>query len=119
MRLAARRTDATAVVEARLRELLDRGTYDAAATAVIRDYGPELLGYLTAIMRNDDWARDVFAQFCENMWRGLPAFRRECSVRTVLRARVEWATPDRDYIGDGSGGSRPARWGSSRSRSRR
>jgi RNA polymerase sigma-70 factor (ECF subfamily) len=49
---------------------------------VIRDYGPELLGYLTAIMRNDDWARDVFAQFCENMWRGLPAFRRECSVRT-------------------------------------
>src|SRR6185503_1792953 len=69
-------------VEARLQELLDASAFEAAATLVIRTYGPELLGYLTAIMRNDDSGREVFAQFCENMWRALPAFRRECSVRT-------------------------------------
>jgi RNA polymerase sigma-70 factor, ECF subfamily len=72
----------TAVVEAKLDKLLDAGAYDDAATTVIREYGPELLGYLSAIMRNEDWGRDVFAQFCENMWRGLRAFRRESSVRT-------------------------------------
>jgi RNA polymerase sigma-70 factor (ECF subfamily) len=69
-------------LEAELAELLDRGDLARAATILVRGYGPELLGYLIAILRNLDWARDVFAQFCEDAWRGLPTFRRECSVRT-------------------------------------
>jgi RNA polymerase sigma-70 factor (ECF subfamily) len=72
----------TAELEAELATLLDAGELARAATALIRGYGPELLGYLIALLRNQDWARDVFAQFCEDAWRGLPAFRRECSVRT-------------------------------------
>lgn len=72
----------TTNLEAELAALLDRNELARAATTMIRGYGSELLGYLVAILRNPDWARDVFSQFCEDAWRGLPAFRRECSVRT-------------------------------------
>ena len=81
-RRAESRSRPTAELEAELATLLDAGELARAATVVIRGYGPELLGYLLVIMRNPDWARDVFAQFGEDLWRGLPAFRRDCSVRT-------------------------------------
>src|SRR5262245_23365207 len=77
-----RRTEVRRDLEVELRELLERRDFSRAATLLIRGYGPELLGYLIAIMRNPDWAREVFAQFCEDAWRGLETFRRECSVRT-------------------------------------
>jgi RNA polymerase sigma-70 factor (ECF subfamily) len=69
-------------LEAELGLLLERGELASAATLLIRGYGPELLGYMTTILRDRDWARDVFSQFCENVWRGLPGFRRDSSVRT-------------------------------------
>jgi RNA polymerase sigma-70 factor, ECF subfamily len=69
-------------LEAELSDLLDRGELASAATKLIRGYGSELLGYLTAILRDPDYARDVFSQLCEDVWRGLPGFRGESSVRT-------------------------------------
>jgi RNA polymerase sigma-70 factor (ECF subfamily) len=67
--------------EAQVLSLLDGGDVKGAATEAIRGYGPQILGYLTAVLKDDDDARDVFSQFAEDLWRGLPGFRRECSLR--------------------------------------
>jgi RNA polymerase sigma-70 factor, ECF subfamily len=69
--------------------LLDAGDHRAAAEAIVRDYGPQILGYLTSVLRNDADAADVFSQFTEDLWRGLPGFRRECPVR-VWAYRLAW-----------------------------
>src|SRR5688500_10731247 len=61
---------------------LARGDLAAAAELVIRGYGPEILGYLHALLHDPDVAGDVFSQLAEDLWRGLPAFRRESTIRT-------------------------------------
>ena len=58
------------------------GRHREVATAAIRAYGPEILGFLAAMLRDEDAARDVFSQFCEDLWTGLPRFRGDCSLRT-------------------------------------
>jgi RNA polymerase sigma-70 factor (ECF subfamily) len=63
-------------------ERLDRGDADAAATLAIEQLGPQVLGYLTAVLRSEDEAREVFSQFAEDLWKGLTGFRRESSLRT-------------------------------------
>ena len=65
---------------------LDRGDREAAATAVVRGYGPAILGYLRVLLRDDASAAEAFAVFSEDLWRGLPGFRREASVRTWVYA---------------------------------
>jgi RNA polymerase sigma-70 factor (ECF subfamily) len=69
--------------------LIDAGDLAAGAEAVVRDYGPQILGYLTSILRNDADAAEVFSQFTEDLWRGLPGFRGECPVR-VWAYRLAW-----------------------------
>ena len=76
-------------VEARCLEALDRGDQAGAATLVIRAFGPQLLGYLCSILRNEADAGEVFSMFSEDLWRGLPGFRRECPVR-VWCYRLAW-----------------------------
>lgn len=75
--------------EVRIAALLDGGDVRGAATEIIRAFGPQILGYLGATLRDDDAAQDAFAQFTEDMWNGLPAFRRECPVR-VWAWRLAW-----------------------------
>jgi RNA polymerase sigma-70 factor (ECF subfamily) len=70
-----------ATPEKTLAALLDGGDMPGAVTAFMKAYGPQILGYLTAVLHDDDDARDVFSQFCEDLVRGLPRFRRECSFR--------------------------------------
>jgi RNA polymerase sigma-70 factor (ECF subfamily) len=69
-------------LEERIAAGLDAGDLQAAATEAVRGYGPEILGYLVAVMRDDEAAYEVFSQFSEDLWRGLSAFRRESSFRT-------------------------------------
>jgi len=69
-------------VEASVVAHLERGDTNAAATSAIRGYGPEILGYMTAVLRSEELAGDAFAVFSERLWKGLAAFRRESSVRT-------------------------------------
>ena len=76
-------------VEARCLEALDRGDHAGAATAVVREYGPQLLGYLCSVLRSEADAGEVFSMFSEDLWRGLPGFRRECPVR-VWCYRLAW-----------------------------
>ena len=86
---AVSRGSASMSVEDRLAELLDRGDHAGAAEVILREYGPQLLGYLTSVLRNDADAGDVFSQFTEDLWRGLPGMRRECPVR-VWAYRLAW-----------------------------
>ncbi|MGC3996609.1 MAG: sigma-70 family RNA polymerase sigma factor [Anaeromyxobacter sp.] len=69
--------------------LLAAGDHRAAAEAIVRDHGPQILGYLASILRNDADAADVFSQFTEDLWKGLPGFRGECPVR-VWAYRLAW-----------------------------
>jgi RNA polymerase sigma-70 factor (ECF subfamily) len=81
-------------LEPRLLALLDAGDLSGAATEALRGYGPQVLGYLTAVLRDEDDAHDVFSQFAEDLWRGLPGFRRESSIRTWA-FRLAWHAASR------------------------
>jgi len=76
-------------VEARCLVALDQGDHAGAATLVVREYGPQLLGYLCSVLRNEADAAEVFSMFSEDLWRGLPGFRRECPLR-VWCYRLAW-----------------------------
>jgi len=70
-------------VDALVAALLTERDYRSAAEAVMREYGPPIRGLLLTIFRrNPDAAEDAFSLFAENLWRHLPAFRGESSVRT-------------------------------------
>ncbi len=95
--LAPRRvgyTGAVSDLEPRILALLDSGDLSGAATEALRGYGPQVLGYLTAVLRNEDDAHDVFSQFAEDLWRGLAGFRRESAVRTWA-FRLAWHAASR------------------------
>jgi RNA polymerase sigma-70 factor (ECF subfamily) len=67
---------------------LARGAVDEAATAALEGLGPAVLGYLASLHPEDE-AHDVFSVFAEDLWRGLPGFRRECSLRSWA-FRLAW-----------------------------
>ena len=68
--------------EDHIRELAAKDDLHGAATEALRWLGPEVLGYLTAMIRSEADAAEVFSQFAEDLWRGLPGFRWESSLRT-------------------------------------
>lgn len=69
-------------IESEVRTLAARDR-SAAVAALIKGYGPEIWTYLAGVLRSsDDELGDAFATFCEDVCRGLPAFRFESSVRT-------------------------------------
>ena len=68
--------------EAAIRGLCEAGDHAGAATEAIRLLGPELFGYLVAVHRDADEADDAFAALSERLWRGLPRFSWDCSLRT-------------------------------------
>jgi len=74
--------EARAELERGLREEHEAGRIASAATLAIREYGPEVLGFLVAVLRSNEDAAEVFAQFCEDLWAGLPRFRWDSSLRT-------------------------------------
>ena len=70
------------MLEGHIRDLHSTGHITEAATAAIEGYGPELLGFLNAIVRNPSDADEVFAMTCLDLWNGIRDFRFECSFRT-------------------------------------
>lgn len=68
-------------LEEQVRALLARGQDRDAASVAIRALGPQVLSYLSATLRSDSDAHDVFSQFAEDLWKGLPGFRGDCSLR--------------------------------------
>ena len=76
-------------VERRIAEHLDSGDLRGAADESVRGYGEEIAGYLLALPREEAAADEVFSRVCEKLWRGLPRFRRQSSLRTWLY-RLAW-----------------------------
>jgi RNA polymerase sigma-70 factor (ECF subfamily) len=68
--------------EERVRELLSAGDLQGAATEAIRGFGPQVLQYLRAVLRDEAEAREAFSQWAENLWKGLPSFRGQSSFKT-------------------------------------
>jgi RNA polymerase sigma-70 factor (ECF subfamily) len=68
--------------ETSIRAQLEGGDLRGATTATITVYGPELHGFLRGTARDDDLADEAFAQFGEDVWRGLNRFRWDSSLRT-------------------------------------
>jgi len=71
-----------------IREHLAQGDPDAAATEALKRHGPGVLGYLCSLLDEDD-ARDAFQMFAEDLWRGLPGFRGDGSLRAWVY-RLAW-----------------------------
>jgi RNA polymerase sigma-70 factor (ECF subfamily) len=69
-------------VEAELARLRAEGNLKDVATVAIESYGPDVLGFLAAMLRSQVDASDAFAQACENLWRALPRFEGRSSVKT-------------------------------------
>lgn len=77
--------------EAIIRAAADRGAYDEAFREALAAYGPEVVGYLAAGLRDEDLAREVFAQLALDLWKGLPGFRWESAFRTWLYRAAHYA----------------------------
>lgn len=71
-------------LEASIRSAADRGDIKGAVTLALSSYGPEIFGYLLAVLRDEQRAEDVYSDFAEDVVRGMPAFRFESSARTWL-----------------------------------
>lgn len=71
-------------VEGGIRAAFDRRDGKAAVAAALSAYGAEILGYLLAVLRDEQRAEDVYSDFAEDVVRGMPSFRFESSARTWL-----------------------------------
>ncbi len=80
-------------LERDVRAACDAGDHAAAAAAVVRGYGGEIGAYLGAIVRHAADADDTFSIWCEDVLRGMPAFRWASSARTwayTLARHAAW-----------------------------
>jgi RNA polymerase sigma-70 factor, ECF subfamily len=71
-------------LEQAIRAACQREDWQTAATLALRGYGPEVLGFLVGLANSDQRGREIFSSFCEDLWRGLPGFAWDCSLRTWL-----------------------------------
>jgi len=75
--------------EEQIRDRLEAGDHRGAATEAIQRLGPQVLGYLRSILRDEMDAADAFGVFAEDLWRGIGTFRGESSFKTGAY-RVAW-----------------------------
>lgn len=73
---------ARARLESDVRSLCDARDWAAACTAILRGYGPEVFGFLVAVHRSEVAANDAFSDLAEAVWRSLPNFAWQSTVRT-------------------------------------
>lgn len=99
-------------LETDVRALWEKGDMDYAATLTLRAYGAEIFGFLLAIQSDEAMASDAFSSFCEGVWRGLPGFEWNATLRTwaygIARISVRSARRDaarREKHGQHVGGS--------------
>jgi RNA polymerase sigma-70 factor (ECF subfamily) len=70
-----------ASLEDEVRGALAAGDPARAATAALRGLGPGVLRYLRSHLRDEAAATDAFSVFAEHLWKGLPEFRGEATLR--------------------------------------
>jgi len=78
-------------LEREIRSCIERRDLTGAATLVIRGYGPEIFGFLSARLRDESAAGDAFSMFSEDLWRGLPKFGERSTVRVWAYALARHA----------------------------
>ncbi len=76
-------------LQARVQQLLEEGDVRAAATVALREMGPEILRFLRSVLRDEEDAADAFSHFSEHLWKGLPSFRGQSTLRTWA-FRIAW-----------------------------
>jgi RNA polymerase sigma-70 factor (ECF subfamily) len=69
-------------VEREIASMLERGDLAGAASATLAAYGPGIVGYLDALLRDGGDAAEVYAIFNLDLWRSLRGFRRACAMKT-------------------------------------
>lgn len=84
-------------LEAEIRAACAEQNFNLAITILLRGYGPELLGFLVARLRDESEGSEAFSLFCMDLLRGLPTFEWRSTARvwayTVARhAANRWAT---------------------------
>ncbi|HEX8112623.1 MAG TPA: sigma-70 family RNA polymerase sigma factor [Kofleriaceae bacterium] len=72
---------ASSDLDHRARELLRAGDTRGTATLVLRELGPEVLGFLSGVLGEAD-ADEVYSAWSERLWRSLKGFEGRCSLRT-------------------------------------
>jgi RNA polymerase sigma-70 factor (ECF subfamily) len=75
-------TSEFAAIEESVRTACNAGEWSSATTLAIEGYGDEVLAYLAAMTRSELVAGDAFSITCEELWKSLPKFRWDCSLRT-------------------------------------
>jgi RNA polymerase sigma-70 factor (ECF subfamily) len=71
-------------LEAAAKSAWERSDFTQAATLALKGYGPEVFGLVASLHKDPDDAADVFARATEALWKSLPRFAWECSLRTYL-----------------------------------
>ena len=69
-------------LESDVRKLCEQQEYNEAAALTVKDYGPEIFGFLVATLRNEQDANDAFSDFAVALLKGLPSFDWRCALRT-------------------------------------
>lgn len=68
-------------LDEQVRDLLAATKLEAATTLVLRVLGPEILGFMSGVLGDDD-GDEAFSAFSERLWRSLAGFEWRCSLRT-------------------------------------
>src|SRR4051794_954748 len=68
-------------LEGALRGHCEAGDYRAAATTLLGALGGDVIRFIHARFRDEQTSAEVFSEFAQDLWLGLPKFRFECSLR--------------------------------------
>ena len=68
--------------EAEMQSLFRVGEFRQVVTRTLQAYGPEVFGFLLAIVRSEHDAADIFGDFSFDLWAGITSFEWRCSLRT-------------------------------------
>ena len=68
-------------LDAQIRALLAAGEVCEATTVALRELGPEILGFLSGVLGNDD-GDEAFSRLSVRLWQSLKGFEGRCSLRT-------------------------------------
>ena len=76
------RPDEQQAFETELSRVFLAGDHTETLRRLIDGYGPEILGYLSRTMNDEQAADDVFSDFCEDLCRSIGRFERRSLFRT-------------------------------------
>lgn len=80
--------------ETRIHAALDAGDSGGAVSVALREYGPRILSYQRAILRDESAAEEAFSWFSEFVWTGIDGFRRDAAFLTWAY-RLAWTAVQR------------------------